>query len=237
MSRSEKEYGVIKFTQAGINAVSKEIKAITSKRNEELFSFAMSIYTFLSGVKGTKERLRLFGTIPHKNDGSIEMSPLGPGNVSPKRLSDLGGIQYLSYPLGHCEHYTLKEELFRSKTGGLCKPRKSAFANPKSANVMEYFDDELQIIINKEMRTMVWDVSYNNHSIDQAENSYLGHYVLSFLQKKYKWRKSEGGRCYAQNEYNEPSGGLSFTSASRVFGPKGKRDEDSELERYCKSIR
>jgi len=83
--------------------------------------------------------------------------------------------------------------------------------------------DDLDVTLQNELRTIVWDVPENNHAVDDARASWFGRFVMQQLNS-VEWSRNSGGKIIGNNEYNrdadyEGGGGNYVTSR---FGPLGE---------------
>jgi hypothetical protein len=83
---------------------------------------------------------------------------------------------------------------------------------------------DLTVTLANERREVIWNVSENNHAVDDAAKSWLGKFVLGRL-RQVQWRRGSGGRFTGNDEYNrdDDSDGGGANYVTRRYGPRGER--------------
>lgn len=120
--------------------------------------------------------------------------------------------KFCSLQLRHdsCSHHE-KEQILNSliKNNKPVKPKKLNFKLDKKSTSFE--DSDLTVRINNETRTVEYCSDDNNHSIEDARESYLGRTVLNLLCQT-NYTNQTGGYLKKQTEYDVDAGvGASIT--------------------------
>ena len=102
------------------------------------------------------------------------------------------------------------------------KPKKKDFKLVN--NQTEHIDlDEFGIGISNKNKTLYWEVSENNHAVDEAHNHPVTIAVFAALNN-VSWKRNSGGIIVANDEYNRqddgPGGGGNYVT--HAFGPLGE---------------
>lgn len=103
------------------------------------------------------------------------------------------------------------------------KPKKVNFKLDKEN--LRFEDSDLTVYLKKETKTVVYSSDDNNHSIDDARESYLGRTVLNMLER-VAYTNRTGGYLRKQNEYDVDAGvGASVTyTFGKYKNPKYRRE-------------
>jgi hypothetical protein len=133
---------------------------------------------------------------------------------------------------GYTDHYAFKlidqekVERLMLKDGKLFLPKKKDFplANTKTTAFSAGYDGS--ITLNDEKRTVNWEVSENNHAVEDARQSHMGNALFRLLDK-VTWTRGSGGHIYGSDEYRDDAGkeyaGGGGSYIKDTFGPLGEK--------------
>ena len=103
------------------------------------------------------------------------------------------------------------------KDGKLKKPQKKFFKKKLASKCEKLDDDCLSIELNNKSKSIEYYTDDNNHSIDYAQNSYLGEIFFNLLNR-VNFTNKTGGYFQAKTEYDEWGG----PRVSRTYGKYDK---------------
>lgn len=210
MSCNNYEDTTIFFTKSGFNNVIKKIKELYNERESFYYESALSLYDYflLKKVKKEKDALSLLGENFDNNDNFF-----------------LSGVVAKNNNISYCAfHNRLLRELFRGKDGGLTKPRKSAFEKLKTTDRNFSIDVNsglIHVIDGANGYIIGMTSEENNHAVERFDSDNMVHSIKKYLNKEYKWKRSEGGVTKYNDEYNREMGG--GESIRGWFGPLGEK--------------
>jgi hypothetical protein len=187
MSNYQKERGEVKMPVGEFSKFAKALSASVQTRQYELFDKAVSIYNQIKLEKKGKRNFQVQSRIyeilsPRDNRNSFSFGRSSAPEFDVQARWDI-------------EHSLLKE-------GKLVKPKKKDF----TLDSKERFESsELSVCLDKKTKTLLWRVDENNHSVDDAHESFLGKEVMKLLGR-VKFTNRTGGVFRYNDEYRRDDG-------------------------------
>lgn len=184
MSNNQKERGEVKIPAKEFSVLAKSLVERMKTRQEQLFDKAVSIY---NQIKTEKKGKRNFPISQRINE-----------ILTPERSRY--SFSEPKYEFDYTERWQISEALV--KENKLVKPKKKDFALESK----EHFSSgELSVRLDKKTKTLHWHVSDNNHSVDEAHESYLGKETMRLLNR-VKYTNRTGGYFEGTDEYQAEDG-------------------------------
>lgn len=152
-------------------------------------------------------------------------------------FNDLKISNFLFRKLSFNDYEIIIKSIFHKGTNKIKKPKKSDFLlkNRKKENkerkITFFYDDDLSVSLNHKEKKLIYSTDDNNHSVDNADNSFIGSTILKMLDK-VEFSNRTGGYFRYQSEYDEDSNG--FNTGSRIIKKYGKyRSKKYVDEKNC----
>lgn len=183
MSRYEFERGEITIPSAEWAAFKKAVREAYNRTAQKRLGLALQLHKHLTSRKIKKADLHdeAWKFVNSENTGSI-----------------YSGKKYTDEDLS--EAVRAVGVVFFSSRSKLRKPLKKDF--PIAGNTTTCLEDgEASVTFDNKRRVVVWNVSENNHAVDNAREGSLGKAFFKQL-KSVKWTRGSGGTIYGNDEYN-----------------------------------
>lgn len=206
MSRYDWERGTIKLPTAEFAPLRKAIQDIMGKVTSDAFDLTQSFWKGLTRKEQT-DRTAYAQALYKWNLSTVGVTASGHRNPMPDRVS-------LAYDLldGHTD-----------KTGKPVRVMKSEVDFPTNRTTVFRWG-ELTVAFDKDNHTVTWAVRENNHAVDDAHESLLGHEFM-LLINKVRWTRQTGGVLFGNDEYHSDpdnsgiDGGANYVT--NAWGPVG----------------
>ena len=187
MSTNQWERGEVKMPTSEFSQLTKNLISAIKERQDELFVKATSVY---SQIKLEKKGKRDFNVSSRIDE---ILYPRDNGNGFSWGRSSAPTFD-------HQERWDIQGSLL--KNGKLVKPKKTDF----TIDSKEHFQsNELSVCLDKKTKTLHWRVGDNNHSVDDAHESFLGKTVMRILGR-VKFTNRTGGVFEGTDEYRTDAG-------------------------------
>lgn len=232
MSHYDWERGEFVLSTAEFRRVRNELAAAVNKMSAEDLKTAEEIYAALLQKKKTAPRgtswHTLFNEVAFEE---VKIRRYGYDSTQPRYEFNNLSAWRLERILFERETKNEAGQVVRTTDGPPMKPKKKDFpvvpATKFDGVVLE--DTEATITLNPKNRTLVWNVSQNNHAVDRARGHKLGGLLFSILSK-VNWTRGTGGVITGNDEYNRDNkslgGGRNLLKES--FGPRGEQAREDE---------
>lgn len=225
MTHNDWESGTIKLPSAEFARVRQTIADADMKHKQRLFDLSQDFWKSLTAKeKSDPDAYALaYAVFQKKHDRTVWRNGMWAETVS-------------SLPDGFDQLVQFKNYDYKTKTA-ITRPKrvlKEDIDFPTNRTVE--FDTsgyDGALAFDKKTNTVVWDVSENNHAVDEARGSDMGKAFFAVL-KTVKWTRGTGGYIRGNNEYHSDpdnfGGGEHYISAG--FGPVGAEEAPHRTDAY-----
>lgn len=231
MSCNNWENGAIKFASAEWSPFKKKLQEGASKLLEADFAMALKLHASLEAQKKGQRGFDLKKAFSNECEQTVK---------GPRRSAYGGGYEDQPKYVFQMKEYCDIARLLLSEDGEtLRKPLKKDF--PKFTTASYHFEvdgGQASISLDNEARTAVWNVSENNHAVENAHESAMGKLFFKALDA-IVWTRNTGGVLVGNDEterYSRAEGGGANYVTYR-YGPLGTKDNLDRLAKHNASAK
>lgn len=212
MSRYEWEKGEFIIPSAEWASFKAAIRDAVNKQNAAMFEAARQLHAYVTLNSKTRPSHMDLRDVAWKGVDQISKGGYhGTRFTGTEQGVIVDSVISEKWPNGYHQRSVLK----------LKKPLKKDFPQHGN-NVNSFRSGECEVSFDNATRKVFWNVSENNHAVDDARESALGKALFARLGK-VAWTRGTGGSVYGNDEYNQDAGrygaggGASYTKER--FGP------------------
>lgn len=231
MSHNDWERGSYKLSTAEFSKFRNALVTAYNKALEQDYKLALKMHAAVKAAAKGKRGVRYLDLVQQElsrqsrgtwsSTAAYEFQIMDEYAIRRSLLGDLDGENKLLLP---------KKANFQKATVGL-----KCLGFPLNHPGL-YVEGHLSL--DPKTRQVFWSVSENNHAVDRARESFVGHFLFSYLAKVV-WTRGTGGFLSGNDEYNEDDreAGGAANYLKSCYGPIGEQEREAQHGVSMRSLR
>lgn len=236
MSTDQGQRAEFRFNKTNFAKISKKVRENINAYHQYCFDVAIVIYNELKTNKVKKDYNIAFNFIKNKMHSTRSVGYFGYKEdfYSGHNLTGYRNIKNdFKFSIKDYILHLALDEIFRNKNKTLLKPRRIAYPHIKNTEKsfgVTFEDDQVEIFINADSLSAIWNIETNNHNVDHYGDEFYGRLLFSVINS-HKWGRNETGTLITKVENFDDSYDADRYNYDYVYYGDAKKNQSSKYNR------